>query len=231
METNKYQAPSLEIRRSEINLAGYNPRLIKPKARALLKANIKSGKLYGGITWNKNTGNLVSGHQRISVLDELLKYPENDYVVRVDVAELTEKEEKEQNIFLNNRNAQGEYDTQMLKSLINEIDYKQAGIDEIDLNMMGITLNVETQAAIDDISADFEELTKPAEDRKQAVKEAKAAVKAKAAEKVMQQDAFVMLSFDNYQAKANFMERFGFDADEKYIAGNDFSEMIERVEE
>lgn len=229
-ELNLYQTDSIEISRSQIILSPYNPRTITPKAKALLKKNIKSRGLMGGVVWNKTTGNLVGGHQKTLIMDEFQGYPEKDYLIRVEVVELTEAEEKEQNIFLNNKNSQGDYDLNALKSLIPDIDYKAAGLDDIDLSLMGITMNAATQGAIDSINSDIEEITKPAEDKKQAVKDMKAEIKQKAAGKVLENDAFVMISFDNYDDKCDFMNRFGFDENEKYIAGTPFSEMIERVE-
>ena len=57
---------------------------------------------------NKRTGlTVVSGHQRLSVMDELQKFPDNDYRIRVDVIDVDEKQEKELNILMNNPNAQG----------------------------------------------------------------------------------------------------------------------------
>ena len=88
MTKNKITQPeSREIQRSIINFANYNPRKIAPEARKSLKANLKRIGLLGGIVWNEVTGNLVSGHQRISVIDEENKYhpdtKDNDYLIRV----------------------------------------------------------------------------------------------------------------------------------------------------
>lgn len=48
---------------------------------------------------NKRTGlTVVSGHQRLSVMDELQKFPDNDYRIRVDVIDVDEQQEKELNI-------------------------------------------------------------------------------------------------------------------------------------
>ena len=107
------QAETREVHRSEITLAAYNPRKITEEARKQLKANLKRVGLMGGIVWNENTGNLVSGHQKIGIMDELNNYNpktnENDYKLRVEVVHLSEKEEKEQNLFMNNRAVQGDY--------------------------------------------------------------------------------------------------------------------------
>ena len=90
------QAPSIELMRSQINFASYNPRKLSDDARKRLKANLKRIGLAGGIVWNETTGNLVSGHQRLSILDEIQRYntdtKENDYPIRVEVLRLTEKE-------------------------------------------------------------------------------------------------------------------------------------------
>ena len=43
-------------------------------------------------------------------MDELQKFPENDYRIRVDVIDVDEKQEKELNILMNNPNAQGSWD-------------------------------------------------------------------------------------------------------------------------
>ena len=142
MKENKITQPeSREIQRSDINFANYNPRKIAQEARKNLKANLKRVGLLGGIVWNEVTGNLVSGHQRISVIDEVNKYnPDtrtNDYLIRVEVVHMDEKTEKEQNIFMNNRSVQGDFDSDMLKDMLDGIDYSLAGLNDFDLNMLG----------------------------------------------------------------------------------------------
>ena len=143
MKESKIKQPeNREIQRSKINFANYNPRKITPEARKKLKANLKRVGILGGIVWNEVTGNLVSGHQRVSVIDEVNKYnsetKENDYLIRVEVVQMDEKTEKEQNIFMNNRNIQGDFDSDMLRTLLDGIDYNLAGLDDFDLNMLGI---------------------------------------------------------------------------------------------
>lgn len=143
MKENKITQPeSREIQRSDINFANYNPRKITQEARKNLKANLKRVGLLGGIVWNEVTGNLVSGHQRISVIDEVNKYNPgtrtNDYLIRVEVVHMDEKTEKEQNIFMNNRSVQGDFDSDMLKDMLDGIDYSLAGLNDFDLNMLGI---------------------------------------------------------------------------------------------
>ena len=151
MAENKIkQAEVREIMRSQMKPAAYNPRKITPEARKLLKDNLKRVGLLGGIIWNEETGNIVSGHQRVSVMDEVNKYNpethEHDYPITVTVVHFDEKTEKEQSLFANNRNAQGEFDDDMLRTMLTGIDYSYAGFDDFDLQLLGLG---DTQEVID----------------------------------------------------------------------------------
>ena len=42
--------------------------------------------------------------------------------------------------------------------------------------------------------------------------------------------AYVMLSFDTYEAKSAFCERFGYEPDMKFIKGEVFDEQVERID-
>lgn len=84
---------------------------------------------------NKTTGNLVGGHQRLSILDSL--EGGTSYMLDVAMVELSEKEEKEQNIFLNNPNAQGQWDLDKLKDLVKDgIDIEDTGFDSMSLEAL-----------------------------------------------------------------------------------------------
>lgn len=144
MKESKIKQPECRvIKRSEINFASYNPRKISESARKKLKANLKRVGLLGGIVWNERTGNLVSGHQRVSLIDEVNQYyslnNKNDYTLRVEVVDLDEKSEKEQNVFMNNRTVQGEFDDDMLREMISEIDFDLAGFSDLDIDMLGLS--------------------------------------------------------------------------------------------
>ena len=60
-----------EVGRELLKNAPYNPRRITDDARARLKAKIEKVGLVTPLVWNRRTGNLVGGHQRLSILDEL----------------------------------------------------------------------------------------------------------------------------------------------------------------
>ena len=137
------QAESRLVLRSQIKLAEYNPRRISEDARKALKANLKRLGLMGGIIWNEDTGNLVGGHQKVQIIDEVNRYnpdtKENDYEIRVEVVHLSEKEEMEQNMFLNNKAVQGDFDDDLLRNVLRQIDHTAAGFNDFDLDMLGIT--------------------------------------------------------------------------------------------
>ena len=93
-EISKYQKfETKTISRSEIANAEYNPRRISDSAKKKLKDNIKRVGLLDTIVVNKNTMNIVSGHQRVSILDSLER--NKDYSLTVSMVDLSEKEEKE----------------------------------------------------------------------------------------------------------------------------------------
>ena len=60
------------------------------------------------------------------------------------------------------------------------------------------------------------------------MKEVKHHVKENAQKQAENMDAYVMLSFDTYEAKAAFCERFGYEPDMKLIKGEVFDEQVER---
>ncbi len=222
--TTKYQTESLVIHRSQINNAPYNPRKISDKALAKLKKNISERGLMGGIVWNKLTGNLVSGHQRLKVLDQLEK--SKDYEIRVEMCELDHKQEKEQNIFMNSTTVQGEFDYDILKDLIIDIDTELAGLDDYDLNMIGIEGEQENEEETDEIN-DIKTMLQPLEDRKAAVKASKAAYKEQLREKQADQfDSYVTLTFDTFKAKESFMKQLGFNEFDLFIKGEVLTGLI-----
>lgn len=240
-----FTSETIKIQRSEINLADYNPRSISAETRKKLKQNIKKNGLLGGLVYNLRTKTLVSGHQRISVLDELNDYPDNDYLVKVEAIDVDEQREKELNVWFNNTSVQGQWDYDMLAQIIPDIDYKNAGLTDEDLQLIGIDFTMQTEEE-QSITDDINNLIAPVQNQKEAAKQAKkelsqaekvahnkevkAQVMQDAQEKAENMESYVMVSFDTYKAKAAFMERFGFDKRERFVKGELFENMIERVE-
>ena len=246
MELSKYiKSESVELNRSAIHFADYNPRKLSEESRKTLKRGIKKFGLGGGIVVNKRTGlTVVSGHQRLTVMDELQKYPENDYRLRIDVIDVDEKQEKELNILLNNPNAQGSWDYDALARLVPDIDYKDAGLTDADLNMIGCDFLLQTEEE-NSLAGALEEMMQPVTEQKEAekaarqleraekvahMKDVKQQVKEQAQETAANMDAYLMLSFDTWDAKAAFCERFGYDPYMKIVKGEVFDNQVERVE-
>lgn len=261
-ELSKYiRSESVELLRSQIHFADYNPRTLDEESKKSLKRGIKKFGLLGGVIVNKATNyTIVSGHQRITVMDELQKYDpqtkENDYKVRVDLINVDIKMEKELNILLNNPNAQGRWDYEKLAQLIPDIDYKDAGLTDADLNMIGVDYLLQTEEenniadALDDLmspiigereEAKAERAAERAaekamqqemerEAKVQHMKDVKQQVREAAISKAEEMDAYVMLSFSSWSAKAEFCERFGYPAEMKIIKGEVFAEQVERID-
>ncbi len=246
MELSKYiKSESVELNRSAIRFADYNPRKLSDESRKALKRGIKKFGLVGGIVVNKRTGlTVVSGHQRLSVMDELQKFPDNDYRIRVDVIDVDEQQEKELNILMNNPNAQGTWDFDALARIVPDIDWKDAGLTDADLNMIGVDFLLQTEEE-SSIADELESMMSPVTEQKEAdkaakqleraekvahMKEVKHQVKENAQKQAENMDAYVMLSFDTYEAKAAFCERFGYEPDMKFIKGEVFDEQVERID-
>jgi hypothetical protein len=238
-ELSKYiKSEPQEVSRSSIHLADYNPRKITDEAKKSLRRGIKKYGLLGGIIVNRQTGmTVVAGHQRIAVMDELNKYPDSDYLLRVDVIDIGEKEEKELNILLNNPNAQGMWDYDALREMIPDIDYRTAGLTEEDLNVIGVDYLLKTEGE-NSLAGEIEGLMHGLDAKREAEKEARKAqvasekerIRKNAEERAENMDAYVTLSFDTCAAKSAFMRRFGYNPQEKFLKGEVFDNRIERIE-
>jgi DNA modification methylase len=116
---------------SSINPAAYNPRKdLQPgdPEYEKLKRSIQEFDIVEPLIWNERTGNLVGGHQRLKVLQDL-GYTE----VEVSVVDMDSAKEKALNIALNK--ISGEWDFPLLKDLLLELD------GEIDLDITGFDVS------------------------------------------------------------------------------------------
>ena len=115
MARSRYQKYETEtISRGQIKNAPYNPRLMDEKSKKALKKNIAAHGLVSALTWNRRTGNLVGGHQRLEQLDALEK--------TVCVGDVDEREEATLNVQLNNPSMQGDWDLDKLANMADEFD-------------------------------------------------------------------------------------------------------------
>ena len=95
--------------------ASYNPRVISDENRAGLSLCLSKFGYVQPIIFNKRTERLVSGHQRIDLLDE-----QGYEKAQVAVVDLPEELEKELNIAMNSGTVTGEF-TPAVNDLIQEI--------------------------------------------------------------------------------------------------------------
>lgn len=138
MAKSKYQAYETEtISRDQIKNAPYNPRIMDDGAKKRLKKNIARHGLVSALTWNKRTGNLVGGHQRLEQLDALEK--SQDYELTVCVVDVDEREEAALNVQLNNPSMQGGWDLDKLANISEKFDLDLSddlGFTETDIDFM-----------------------------------------------------------------------------------------------
>lgn len=281
LDLTMFPSETRVVWRSEIHLSTYNPRTISKDGKKQLKRSLKNFGVIGGIVVNVQTGNtIVSGHQKVALLDEKYGFSEanpgeNDYQLKAEFIDVDEKTEKEMNIMFNNPNVGGSWDMDALAKLVPDIDYKRAGLEEADLSLIGLDFLYQTEGenqiagALDDMMAPVEQKRAAEREARKAQRQAeKEAAKAKAAEQqdeepdedeeqdpeadraakvahmkdVKQQvrkaaqekaenmDAYVMISFDTRARLAAFLDRFGFPQDIRFIKGEVFDEMIERID-
>ena len=246
--TKQIRSNVVEIERSAIRFASYNPRNISDDGRRELKRSIKNFGVLGGIIVNRRTNNtIVGGHQKVAILDDINKYnpsdKSTDYLLRVELIDVDEKTEKEINITLNNPNVGGEWDFDKLRELIPDIDYKKTGLTDEDLNLIGCDYLLKTDEE-NDLAMSLSDMMAPVEqmkadereqrklDRAEKVghmKDVKRQVMEGAQKKVDDMSAYIMLSFDSFEAKKAFCCRFGYDQYTKIIKGEVFDEQIEVV--
>ena len=124
------------IERMAIKNAPYNPRQIDRDSAQRLRKSIQEHGLVDLPIWNKRTGNLVGGHQRISQLDALEK--SKDYELMVNVVDIDEREEAKLNAKLNNADLQGDWDFQKLADMAEEfaIDFEDMGFSDETVDLM-----------------------------------------------------------------------------------------------
>lgn len=124
------------ISRTQICGAEYNPRVISEDARKRLRKMIAKHGLVQPLVWNRRTGNLVSGHQRLAAPDSLER--SRDYDLLVAVVDVSEREERVLNVQLNNPSMQGEWDLDKLTELAEEaaISPDEFGFSDGDIAVM-----------------------------------------------------------------------------------------------
>jgi hypothetical protein len=194
------------VHRSELRNAPYNPRVLDDDKRERLQENLQRVGLVEPVIWNRRTGNLVGGHQRLAALDALQG---QDYHLQVAQVSLTDKEEREQNVFLNNPAAQGQFEMHALKDLFGRTDVtfdtERAGFDQ---------KAVQAMFPEPKLDAVFERAPTPAP-----ADPAPIAAPPSVAGPAPQEQPTSIVVFLTREDREHFMELMGHDPDERYIDG------------
>ena len=148
----------MQIKRMKLDKlrpASYNPRVeLKPGDPEFerLKSSIETFGNVEPIVWNKRTGNVVGGHQRLSVL-KAMGETETD----VSVVELSEDDEKLLNVALNK--IKGEWDWNLLPELLASFspeDVKLSGFSAQEIAILCADVNAASNAVIDSMQRDVD---------------------------------------------------------------------------
>lgn len=204
----------VSMNRADIKAAPYNPRTISDKARAKLLRNIRERGLMAPPVWNVRTGNLVSGHRRLEILDSL--YRTRDYQIKIAKVDLSPEDEKSQNIFFNNAEAQGEWDLEKLEACFKdkEIDFETTGFDLGDIyHLFGDSPFIEQPDELIKLSEQLE-----------SVKAALASSASKNKDRDCQ-DFYLVVVFKNDEDRKTFTDGLRL-PDNRYVNGNDLLELI-----
>lgn len=136
--------------------AAYNPRKkLKEgdKEYEKIKRSIETFGAVEPLVWNQRTGNLVGGHQRLTVLEDM-----GASEVDVVVVDLDDAQEKQLNITLNK--VKGRWDFDKLQDLLNEMeDVTVTGFEQWEVD----GLNTDYDHIADLLEDDFTDLTDPSE--------------------------------------------------------------------
>ena len=138
-EVSRFQTFSPErLHRRKLVGADYNPRVINDDEKKRLRKLLKRHGLFNAVVWNKQSGRLVAGHQRLTILDAL--EGTDDYLLDVNVVDVDEKQEREMNIAHNNQAAAGDFDLAKLGAMFKDTDFKidieSTGWDQSDVFKM-----------------------------------------------------------------------------------------------
>lgn len=140
-----------EVELTKLNAAAYNPRITLEPGMEEYEKLKKSIETFGDvepIVWNKTTGNVVGGHQRLQVLRDL-GYKK----ATVSLVEMDEAAEKRLNLALNK--ARGDWDGEKLEALLAEMDPDALEVSGFGADEVAILL--ENNDGVDDWDGDHDD--------------------------------------------------------------------------
>lgn len=204
----------VQVSRSQLVDAPYNPRILGEAEKRKLRAGLKKHGMVAPITWNARTGHIVGGHQRISQLDALSGT--SDYELTVAKIDVDEAREKELNILLNNPNAQGDWDLDKLNELLQmpSLQLDGAGFDHADVyRLFGESALADRGDALDELAEKVREFR----DRYQALFARSA--------KRQSTDFYLVVVFRDAQQLNDFLKSHGL-PDNRYQSGEELMRLL-----
>lgn len=211
--TSKFQKFEMEsIERGQIHGAEYNPRVISEDAKKRLRKMLARHGLVQPLVWNRRTGNLVAGHQRLAALDALER--SQNYSLQVAVVDLNEREEKILNVQLNNPSMQGDWDMDKLTELALEGDVSPA---EMGFSDGDIAVMFGGDERLDELMGDVEGVT-DAKNTLREIKEHRAESMAKMQE-AQAADFYFTVVCETEAQKKEILKALGVPAWEAFVPG------------
>lgn len=235
-EKKTYQkGRTVKIARSQVVSEGdVNPRKISEDNMKRLRKSIRDNGLVGPLVWNRTTGHIVGGHQRLAALDSLMHT--DDYELEVTEIELPERDEFKLNVVLNNADSQGEFDFTLLGKITGiygldpgeDLGFSQEVIDiqfpEIapieELTDSGETKLIERETTPEEIEA--------MRARKKAVREKIKENRAEYGDYKSEPKGILTIVFEKQSAKVEWLMQHNFD-DPETLAVVSFDDFMERA--
>lgn len=181
------------------------------------------------IVVNEVTGHVLGGHQRLAWIDSRMKAKgEKDYSLPVGIVHLkTEQDELTLMAALNNPQAQGEYDLDMLHDQLKEktLNAELAGFDK-----MWLELNFPDDPDLSNLFAESPGAVKRSAEKLSEIAAVTAADRRKWRENLKDEqldpERFVVVLFDSGKARTATLRKLRLKVSERYFTFRDFSSAL-----
>lgn len=214
-----------KVDRKDLSGAPYNPRKINDRQYKALKKSLEKYGLIQPIIWNRKTGNVVGGHQRLKALDSLMRT--KNYSLDVAVVDMDMASEVAANIALNNASTMGEFDYGLVKDLSEEFDLDLASDFLFDRDELLVSFGVsleDVQVQKRDASADAD-LMQSIKDRKKEVREKFKGVRDGQGDYTTESRAVLTVVFRDTESMKKVLRDSGLPEDLTIVAAEDFIEV------
>ena len=229
-KTQMQHGENLTINRDMVVADDINPRIIPEENLKRLKKSIKKNGLVGTLIWNRKTGHIVGGHQRLAALDSLMRT--ENYSLDVTAVEMELKDEVALNVQLNNQDSQGEFDFVALQDLA--VDFGLDVMEDFGFSKEIAELNF--SELIDEIAPEMEkeeriaseESIQAMRDRKKKVRESVKKEKEEKGDKYGEAKGFINVVFDSQSAMRQWFIDRGYEEPPTTIHVYDFEKLARK---